>query len=353
MRETTVIEQELLAAMKSRPLSDELFNALAILVFAHQFEHNPAYRQWCQTKGTDPSSLTRWQDIPAVPTNAFKLEDYPLVTFPLDNTQKTFLTSGTTAEVKGEHHFPSLDLYNQSIIHAWQELDLPKPEHAVFLVPPPDQAPHSSLSHMMGVLADSLAEKTTWAMDQRASLDIDAIQRASSSNQAVALIGTALAFLHFFESIDTPLSLPPESWAMETGGYKGSKRHLHKEDLYHLFEQNLNLPPESVINEYSMTELSSQFYSRGLNQAHTGPSWTRVRVIDPVTNTDAKPGEPGHLAIYDLANLHSVMAIRTEDLALQSKADLARGINGFTLLGRDPSALPRGCSRAADHRLSS
>ena len=41
-----------------------------------------------------------------------------------------------------------------------------------------------------------------------------------------------------------------------------------------------------------MTELSSQFYSRGLNQAHQGPSWTRTRVIDPITNTDAKPGQP-------------------------------------------------------------
>jgi hypothetical protein len=173
------------------------------------------------------------------------------------------------------------------------------------------------------------------------------------------MLGTALAFLHLFELADESLALPEGSWAMETGGYKGTDRHLEKQDLYALFEKKLRLPASSIINEYSMTELSSQFYTRGLGHPHSGPSWTRIRVIDPLTNTDALAGEPGHLVIYDLANLHSVMAIRTQDIAIRHTAPLAEGnqsLEGnqsFTLLGRDPSALPRGCSRAADHQLSS
>lgn len=203
----------------------------------------------------------------------------------------------------------------------------------------------------MGVLANSLTEKPTWAVNDSGQLEIDTITRAASFDLPVAFIGTALAFLHLFESIETPLSLPPGSWAMETGGYKGTKRHLKKQDLYQLFHEKLKLAPDSVINEYSMTELSSQFYSRGLNQAHSGPSWTRVRVIDPITNQESQAGQAGHLVIYDLANLHSAMAIRTQDIATRSEADLAQGNNSFTLLGRDPSALPRGCSRATDHNL--
>ena len=203
----------------------------------------------------------------------------------------------------------------------------------------------------MGVLAHSLTEKPTWAVSDDGQLEIDAITRAANMGLPVVLIGTALAFLHLFESIDTPLTLPPGSWAMETGGYKGTKRQLKKQELYQLFHEKLNIAPGSIINEYSMTELSSQFYSRGLNQAHTGPSWTRVRVIDPITNQESHPGQAGHLVIYDLANLHSVMAIRTQDIAIRTEADLALGHNSFTLLGRDPSALPRGCSRAVDHSL--
>jgi hypothetical protein len=43
------------------------------------------------------------------------------------------------------------------------------------------------------------------------------------------------------------------------------------------------------------------------------------------------------LRVIDLANIGSVMAVQTEDLA-------ARRGDGFELLGRAASAEPRGCS---------
>ena len=94
-----------------------------------------------------------------------------------------------------------------------------------------------------------------------------------------------------------------------------------------------------------MTELSSQFYTHGVGAEHIAPAWTKTRVINPLTGEDSAPGAPGHLAIYDLANLYSVSALQTQDLAIAGEN------SSFTLLGRDPSALPRGCSRAADHNL--
>jgi len=91
-----------------------------------------------------------------------------------------------------------------------------------------------------------------------------------------------------------------------------------------------------------MTELSSQFYSRGLGQPHLAPPWLRFLVIDPKTNREASSGEIGLLRVFDLANFWSVLAVQTQDLAV------AKGEEGFLLLGRDPAALPRGCSRAMD-----
>ncbi|MCP5535685.1 MAG: hypothetical protein H7A51_05545 [Akkermansiaceae bacterium] len=345
------IEHDLHSAMAGGGLGDGAFNALALRVFKHQFDNNTAYQNHCKALGVAPENLTHWHEIPAVTTDAFKFVECPLVTFPIGQTQKTFLTSGTTSELKGCHHFPSLDLYDRSITASWQELALPRPENSIFLTPEPGHAPHSSLSHMMGVLSDTHSRKSIWAVDASGRLDMESITAAVTGNRPVALLGTALAYLHLFEQLTHPLTLPPGSWAMETGGYKGTMRQLEKGDLYRMFTNKLGLAPDSIINEYSMTELSSQFYTRGLAHPHTGPSWTRVRVINPFTETDALAGEPGHLVIYDLANLHSVMAIRTQDLASRSGADLADGRNAFTLLGRDPSALPRGCSRAADHQL--
>jgi hypothetical protein len=69
-------------------------------------------------------------------------------------------------------------------------------------------------------------------------------------------------------------------------------------------------------------------------------------VVDPETGEEAGAGEAGYLEIVDLANVGSVLAIRTQDLAI------ARGASSFTLLGRDPVALPRGCSRGADDLIS-
>jgi hypothetical protein len=239
----------------------------------------------------------------------------------------------------------------------WHELKLPEPANAIFLIPHPEHSPHSSLSHMMGVIAQHITQGSSWATDESGSLNLEKIINAIKDNQPVALFGTALSYLHLFDLIESPLPLAPGSWAMETGGYKGTRHQLSKSELYQRFETKLGLPSDCIVNEYSMTELSSQFYSRGLDQAHQGPSWTRTRVIDPLTNTDAKPGELGHLVIYDLANLHSVMAVSTQDLATQDLAsrdqtNLEVSVSCFNLIGRDPTALPRGCSRSSDETLS-
>ncbi|NCF12208.1 MAG: hypothetical protein GWP68_02335 [Verrucomicrobiaceae bacterium] len=354
---TTIIEESMVQAVNGKPISDTEFNTLAMLVFSHQYQKNKPYQNFCNAIGTTPEQVSYWHEIPALPTDAFKADALPLITFPKEDVQKTFLTSGTTTETKGKHHFASTDLYDQSIINAWHELKLPEPANAIFLIPHPEHSPHSSLSHMMGVIAQHITQGSSWATDDSGSLNLEKIINAIKDNQPVALFGTALSYLHLFDLIDSPLQLAPGSWAMETGGYKGTRHQLSKSELYQRFETKLGLPSDCIVNEYSMTELSSQFYSRGLDQAHQGPSWTRTRVIDPLTNTDAKPGELGHLIIYDLANLHSVMAVSTQDLATQDLAsqdqtNLEVSAPCFNLIGRDPTALPRGCSRSSDETLS-
>ena len=51
-------------------------------------------------------------------------------------------------------------------------------------------------------------------------------------------------------------------------------------------------------------------------------------------------GETGLLRIFDLANVCSVLAVQTEDLAIRSE-------DGFELVGRAQLAEPRGCSLMA------
>jgi hypothetical protein len=94
-----------------------------------------------------------------------------------------------------------------------------------------------------------------------------------------------------------------------------------------------------------MSELSSQAYDTTPHQLERGrvfrfPPWARVQVISPETGREVPEGETGLLRIWDLANVWSVLAIQTEDMAVR------RG-NGFELVGRAVQAEPRGCSLMA------
>ena len=300
----------------------ELFDILALEVYEFQRAHNAPYDAYCRSLG--PQAPSHWRDIPALQQSAFKIA--PLRSYPASEDVATFRTSGTTGEGYGEHHFRSLRLYDEAILRGWDLLGLPVLPQ-VILIPSPADAPHSSLSHMMGTL------KARGEQHWRTAI--------TESDRPILLLGTALSFLHCFEAMPGNLRLPPGSLAFETGGYKGSRRTLAKPELYEMFRARLGLEPDQVINEYGMTELSSQFYARGIGKPHTAPPWMRAIAVDPLTGREVADGETGLLRIFDLANLGSVLAIQTRDLAICRGAD-------FELIGRDPTALPRGCSRAAD-----
>ena len=316
------------------------FGALALDVHRFQVRWNRPLANFCATH-REPRD---WREIPAVPQSAFKR--FALSVAPPEGVAKTFYTSGTTGEGFGQHAFVSTRLYEEAVRAGWARLDLPKVTHFV-LTPRPADAPHSSLAHMMSAL-DPLASETIWCLeaDGRLRTDLaDRLARIEAEGKPVGMLGTALAFLNAFEQLAAGrFRLPAGSFAMETGGYKGSGRDIAKAELYARFGDFLDLRPDAVFNEYGMTELSSQFYTHGLERPHLGAPWLRALVLDPETGAEVAPGEAGVLRIFDLANLGSTLAIETQDLAI-------RRADGFDLLGRAPGAIPRGCSRQADEQL--
>ncbi|MBE2205101.1 MAG: hypothetical protein IAE94_12265 [Chthoniobacterales bacterium] len=306
------------------------FGDWMLRVHRFQRENNPVYRAFC-AGFPEPD---RWQDIPAVPVSAFKTAD--IRSFPAGQTIRTFETSGTTGGRPGRHHFCSLALYLQAATRGWILAGLPAGS-LLAIIPHAREAPHSSLSQMAAWLG--LRDRFFFNRREELFLELAASPR-------VVLFGTALAFLDFFTWMgDRSLVLPEGSLAVETGGYKGARRELPKAELYRQFQERLGLPPEFVWNEYGMTELSSQFYTRGVGRPHLSPPWARGLVVDPSTGREVNEGESGILRLFDVANLGSVCAIQTRDLAIRRGED-------FELIGRDPAALPRGCSLLAEELLT-
>ena len=92
---------ELFAQGLAAPCDDATFGALALRVFAAQFEALAPYRAFCQRRGALPQRLRHWSEIPAVPAQAFR--DVPLWSDD-DGTPpaRVFRTSGTTSGRPGE-----------------------------------------------------------------------------------------------------------------------------------------------------------------------------------------------------------------------------------------------------------
>jgi len=327
------------------------FAELALEVFAFQREHNAIYRAYCDRQ----PAVKHWKQIPAVPTSAFK--DFAITCFPVAEAVAEFHTSGTTRAKAGKHYFKSLALYDAAIVPNFREHLLVERASSSFagenkletystqlpmliLTPSPADAPHSSLAHMLGVVAGDEAEYFV----ETGTLQLERLHRRLCEmqwdSQPVLLLGTAFAFVSFFDQ-NPQFALPAGSRAMETGGFKGRSREVSKAELYRLFRERLGI--EYVINEYGMTELSTQFYDeRPGSNVKDVPPWARVLVIDPSTGQEAVPGQRGLIRVFDLANLWSSLCVQTEDLGI------AHADGRFEILGRVPDAEVRGCSLNAE-----
>ncbi len=330
---------------------EEAFNALARKLFTYQQERNRPYRNFCVGRGVTPESIATWRDIPAAPAAAFK--SYSLTCVPEayctpEQGGRTFHSSGTTGHDTSRHFLDAaaLDCYRASLrqgyrqFTGWAAQNTPYAERGILpiaaVMPAPEEAPHSSLSFMLGDLVDE------WGLQFFHGSDwIDGLSKEfRCTPYPYAVFGTAFAFVQLFDTIDERFELPEGSIVIETGGFKGRSREIPREELYRLFTERLGVPMERCLSEYGMSEMASQFYSVA-DGPKRGPHWVRTRIMDPLTGQEAAPGQPGLLAHCDLANLNSVLALQTEDMGI------ATG-DGFTLLGRAPGAILRGCSLTAE-----
>ena len=326
-------QQKSLAAFLDTPSQD--FNERALSLFSSQIQTNAPYRAYCQSLQPDPLSITDWRQIPALPCDAFKYEP-PVFCRPITDSTRHFLSSGTTTEQRSTHHFFETESYTKSILAGWNFAQLPRISAPYFLFQKPSLLPHSSLGFMFETLAKE--GRATWLIADDGQINPHPLIEAT---KPLLLFSTAIGLLQLFQNFPDLPPLPKGSWVFQTGGYKGLASKTDPRALYGLIEKHLGVAPGKVINEYGMTELSSQAYSIGENTPHLCPPWLRFRIINPETGQEQPTGEEGYLCLYDLANLGSALAIRTQDIASAIDDD------HFLLQGRDPHALPRGCSRTS------
>ncbi|MGZ8525639.1 MAG: acyl transferase, partial [Chitinophagaceae bacterium] len=127
---------------------------------------------------------------------------------------------------------------------------------------------------------------------------------------------------------------------METGGMKGRRKEMIREEVHDILRKSFNVP--AIHSEYGMTELLSQAYSVG-DGIFKCPPWMKVLVRDeedPLTIKRHEAGRfvSGAINIIDLANIFSCSFIATDDAGKVFPDD------SFEVLGRIDNSDLRGCS---------
>ena len=337
---------------ESAQASDSPFNAAALQLFEYQFNRNPAYRQFSLSQKKEPGLVRRWEEIPFLPVMAFKLLD--IACRPLSEAKKIFRSSGTTGADKSRHYLFDPELSKAAILSHFGRHLMPegKKMRLAILTPSPDEAPDSSLAHMMETIREAYGTEESRYYIERERLQGERLAYdLAESREPVCLLGTSFSFVHFIdfhEERSFPLTLPKGSRLMDTGGFKGKSREVSREWIYAMAEQQWGIPAENCVNEYGMAEMTSQFYDRIAGRdslrAYSPPPQVRTRVLSPETLQPVAKGEIGLLAHIDLANIDSVAAILTEDIGREVDG-------GFLLIGRATGAAAKGCSLTLDDLL--
>lgn len=310
------------------------FQELALEVFRYQFENNPTYRSFCDLLYIHPSDVKLVEDIPFLPIEFFKTRDIRSTAAPI---QTTFTSSGTTGSVTSKHHVSDLKLYEKSFNTAFT-MQYGAIEDYVILALLPSYLERSGSS--LVYMADALINQSNhtdsgFYLKDHFALS-EKLQALNEAGKKVLLIGVSFALLDLIESHSFALK---NTIVMETGGMKGRRKEIIREELHNLLREGFGVT--HIHSEYGMTELLSQAYSKGDGFFHC-PPWMKVFTRDTEDALSIHSDtSTGGLNIIDLANIDSCAFIATQDLGKAYP-------NGtFTVAGRFDNSDIRGCNLMA------
>lgn len=315
--------------------SQKEFEKIAMKVFRFQYENNLVYREFCDFLKTDTAKVKSIAQIPFLPIQFFK--SHKVVTNNPDTSgiiQTIFTSSGTTGIMTSQHFVTDVSLYEESYQKGFCQLYGNIEDYVLLaLLPSYLDREGSSLIYMV----DDLIKKTNnpesgFYLHNHEEL-IEKLIRLDAEGQNVILIGVTYALLDLIEVQKFQLQ---NTLIMETGGMKGRRKEMIREELHNQLCQGFGV---SVIHsEYGMTELLSQAYSLG-NGVFECTAWMQILIRDTEDALTYVPdGKSGGINVIDLANINSCSFIATQDLGKKNPND------SFEVLGRFDNSDIRGCN---------
>jgi hypothetical protein len=311
--------------------SEEDFNACALEVFRYQVEHLPVYNRFVQLLKTEIKEVKHYNQIPFLPVSMFK--SHTMISNN-ENAEMVFTSSGTTGVITSQHPVAKVSLYEQSFINGFERFYGPVDDYCIIgLLPAYLERTGSSLVYMVDHLIQNSKHKNSgFYLNQYADLR-SLLLHLKNQNQKTILIGVTFALLDMAENFAIDF---PELIVMETGGMKGRRKEIVREELHQILTKGFGV--EKIHSEYGMTELLSQAYSKGDGLFNVQP-WMKIlirEINDP--HKYVSNGITGGVNIIDLANYNSCSFLATQDLGKTYPN------HQFEILGRFDNADLRGCN---------
>jgi phenylacetate-coenzyme A ligase PaaK-like adenylate-forming protein len=311
--------------------SQKQFEKIALKVFRFQYENNLVYREFCDLLKTNPQKVKSLHLIPFLPIQFFKSHN---VVSNNDPIQATFTSSGTTGTITSKHLVTDVSIYEESYRKGFSQFYGNIEDYVVLaLLPSYLEREGSSLIYMVEDLIQ-LTNNTHsgFYLNNHEEL-IQKLIELDQEGQNVILIGVTYALLDLIETQTFQLQ---HTIIMETGGMKGKRKEMIREELH---EQLCNgFGVTAIHSEYGMTELLSQAYSLG-NGVFECPSWMQIHIRDTEDAlTYVNDGKTGGINVIDLANINSCSFIATQDLGKKYPNTT------FEVLGRFDNSDIRGCN---------
>jgi len=310
--------------------SFEEFEAFSISVFKLQYKKTKVYREFCDHLKINIDSVKKIEDIPFLPIQFFKSHN---VIWEDKKPQTIFTSSGTTGSITSKHHVIDLKIYEDSFLKAFnQQYGEPSQYSFLALLPSYLERGGSSLIYMVDALIKrSENTHSGFYLNEHKAL-IDTLAQLEANEKKTILIGVSYALLDLIETKNFNLK---NTIVMETGGMKGRRKEMIKEELHDILKKGFGV--SKIHSEYGMTELLSQAYSIG-DGLFKCPPWMKILTRDPEDALTYTKGKTGGINVIDLANIYSCSFIATQDLG-KLYID-----NSFEIIGRFDTSDIRGCN---------
>jgi phenylacetate-coenzyme A ligase PaaK-like adenylate-forming protein len=307
------------------------FNKICLDTFHFQMEHVSIYKKYVQYLNIKINTIDHYTKIPFLPIELFKTQE--IIAHDLQ-PEIIFTSSGTTGMTTSKHLVAEKKVYEQSFRTAFEQF-YGKIENIAILALLPSylERTGSSLIYMINDLMEhSQQPETNYFLYNHEELYQTLLQLKTKGTKTL-LFGVTFALLDFIEKYELSF---PELIIMETGGMKGKRKEMVREEIHDLLCKSFQV--SGIHSEYGMTELLSQGYSYG-NGIFKHPNWMKILIRetnDPLTLATNK--KTGAINVIDLANRYSCSFIATQDLGK------IYDDGSFEVLGRFDQSDIRGCN---------